>query len=278
MADVLPPVPQIPRQEKRETEAEAKARKRAGWPTFDIPTSAEIRQIAGLRGLSPGGVKLAATRGLLRTCDTRGARAWAASDSARVNARVRRMDGAKWYGEHKSMPPEGGGTVNAWPVGARESVPFQAVVLVEGEGDVLAAHHLLWVAGIEDVVAVVGVLGAGSRISMDALPLFATKRVRIFPHDDPEEKQKVGQAAALCWASQLLAAGAIVDGFSFEGFVTSGGKPVKDLNDFCHMCVDQWESDRGLIETAFDIAPRCPTRDLPCEGGVTLSETERRAA
>lgn len=278
MAGVLPSVPQIPRQEKRETEAEEKTRKRAFWPALEVPTKAELRAVADLRGLSVEGVQLAVNRGLLWSCDTRGARAWAVTDSARVNARVRRLDGGKWYGDHKTLPPEPGGTVNNWPVGVRESVPFQAVVLVEGEADALAAHHLLWIYGLEDFIAVVGMLGAGSDISTEALPMFAGKRVRIFPHNDPEEKKEVGQTAAAGWASQLAGAGADADGFSFEGFVTSGGKPVKDLNDFCHLDVDAWESNRTLVETAFDIAHKCPTKASPCESGVTVSETEGRAA
>ena len=53
------------------------------------------------------------------------------------------------------------------------------------------------------------------------------------------------------WWHQLESAGAKVDGYSFEGFIRSDGKPVKDLNDFALIDPDQWEAQRDAIEEAF---------------------------
>ena len=66
-----------------------KARKRQGWPVFEVPTSAEIEAIATIRGLSPEGVALAAERGLLFT---------------------RRLQGTPRLGHHRFPPPKCPGT------------------------------------------------------------------------------------------------------------------------------------------------------------------------
>jgi hypothetical protein len=272
MAGVLPPVPHIPREEKRETEADEKARKREGWPAFEVPTKVEIRAISGLRNLGPEAVGILADRGLLWCADSAEGRAWVVSDATRRNAQARRMDGKPWErieAKAWTLP----GSEAAWPVGLREVSSFPAIALVEGAPDALAAVHLAWCAGVEDMVAPVAMLGAANRIPDDALALFAGKRVRIFGHAD-----EPGQAAAGRWASQLSSVGCTVDGYSFAGLLQSSGPAVDDVCDFAHVDPDQWETLRHEIEQAFTLAPRCPTNGLPCEGGVTVSEAEGRAA
>ncbi len=73
-----------------------KARKRESWPTLDAPTGAEIKAIAELRGLSMEGVSLAAEAGLLWCANCDEGRAWIVTDSRRINAQARRMDGQPW--------------------------------------------------------------------------------------------------------------------------------------------------------------------------------------
>ena len=82
-----------------------KAQKRAAWPAFLPPSRQELRQIAELRGISIEGVTIAADRGLLFSIFDRNAHAWAVTDSARLNARIRRIDRELWYGREKTMPP-----------------------------------------------------------------------------------------------------------------------------------------------------------------------------
>ena len=245
-------------------DAAEKESKRASWPVFEKPSGAEIRAIAGLRNLGPEAVGILADRGLLWCADSAECRAWVVTDATRRNAQARRMDGVPWVrigAKAWTLP----GSEAGWPVGLREAFPFQAIALVEGSPDMLAAVHLSWCAGVEDEVAPVAMLGAANRIPDDALALFAGKRVRIFGHaDDP------GQAAAARWASQLAGVGCDVDGYSFGGLLQSSGPPVDDVCDFAHLDPDQWETLRHEVEEAFTFAPRCPTMALPGEGGVTV--------
>lgn len=234
---------------RRTTDAAAiaKAAKRAGWPTFEKPTDEEIQAIADLRGLSPEGVFLAARRGLLRCCDSREGRAWIVADSSRRNAQGRLLSGQPWAAGMKarSLP----GSEASWPVGLPEASTFSAIALCEGGADLLASLHLSWCTGVEEQVAPVAMMGASLTIPGNALPLFAGKKIRVFSDAD-----NAGQEAGRRWGAQLQAAGVSVDGYRFDGLARADGKPVKDLNDFAHICVDHWEHRRDLIESAFDFA------------------------
>ena len=205
-----------------------KAQRREGWPVFEVPTQAEIETIATLRGLSPEGVALAVERGLLFCADYCERRVWIITDSQRVNAQARRLDGQDWIidGEAKkarTLP----GSVGAWPIGLREALDFPNIALVEGGPDLLAAFHLAWCAtstpetlalgkGIDVVgkLGVVAILGT-SLIPEGELRHFKDKHVRIFADAD-----KAGLKAEGRWWSQLEAAGARVDGYSFAGLAS----------------------------------------------------------
>jgi hypothetical protein len=70
-----------------------------------------------------------------------------------------------------------------------------------------------------------------------------------------------------------LAAGVEVDGYSFAGLVRTDGAPVKDLNDFAHVCPDHWEAERDEIEEAFSFAAGSPQ-----EGDFEAGNTSERDA
>ena len=132
------------------------------------------------------------------------------------------------------------------------------IALVEGSPDLLAGFHLAWCAGAENDIAVVAMLGASNRIPDVTLQHFAGKHVRIFADADVRV-QEAGQT----WARQLAGAGVPVSGYSFAGLVQSDGSPVKDLNDFAHVCPDTWEGERDSIEEAFAFAPQARTAAFP---------------
>jgi hypothetical protein len=226
-------------------DAAERSRKRAAWPIFENPTLEEIRQIAELRGLSPEGVSLAAERGLLFCADSQEGRVWIVTDCSRRNAQARRLDGQIWkrIGVKAWTLP---GSEASWPIGIQETQSFSAIALCEGGPDFLSAMHLAWIGGVEDLVAPVALLGASNRIPTDTLRFFAGRRVRIFGHRD-----KAGREAAERWAGQLVESGCAVSGFLFDGFFKTDGKPVNDLNDFCHLAPEQWETERDRIESAF---------------------------
>lgn len=198
-------------------EATEKAVKRARWPVLEPCTEADIAAIAERRGLSVDGVALAAQRGLLWMMDSHEGRAWVVTDSRRVNAQARRLDGELWShisAKAWTLP----GSEAAWPVGLPEAAGCPAIALVEGGPDLLAACHLLALSGVADLVAPVVMLGANQAIPSEAVPLFAGKRVRVFAHPDA-----AGQRAGKRWLRQIQHAVRYVDGFTFS---------TGDLNDF----------------------------------------------
>ncbi|HEX5400473.1 MAG TPA: hypothetical protein VFY06_15605 [Verrucomicrobiae bacterium] len=194
-------------------------------PKLREGTETDFAALAGLRGLSVDGLKLASARGLLRFGRYHGKPAWFILDASQRNACARRMDGQPWTTDGAKSFILRGSQV-AWPVGIGEAREFPNVLLCEGAPDLLAACHFISAAGGVTDCAPVAMLSAVYRIPADTLTLFAGKRVRIYAHDDA-----TGYGAASRWAAQL-AGRAGVDAFSFAGLCTRDGQPVKDLNGF----------------------------------------------
>jgi len=209
-------------------------------------STAELRLLAALRGLNVKALALATDRGLLRfaTMQDGASRitAWLVTDGDQRNAQARRLDGLTW----QSLPGEPKAKTlaqsqAAWPIGITEARSFSCMALVEGGPDLLAAFHFALAEGRQDHVAAVAMLGASLAIPDDALPLFAGKRVRIFPHLDD-----AGQDAAARWERQLVDIGAEVDCFSLAGVRKVNESAVKDLNDLAFLHADDFEEDRAL--------------------------------
>jgi len=220
----------------------APPRERPKLPPLRSGGPGDVARLASLRQLGVEGVALVRQRGLLWFANWRGFPAWIVSDSERVNAQARRMDGECW--QHHETKPKADtlpGCWAAWPVGTREAQPFKIVAVVEGGPDLLAAHHFIYCEARETDVAAVAILGASNRIPADALPLFAGKRVRLFPHVDD-----AGRDAAERWARQLESVGADVDAFDFAGLRKTDGSPVTDLNDLATVHADDFEAERML--------------------------------
>jgi hypothetical protein len=118
---------------------------------------------------------------------------------------------------------------------------FQNIMLVEGTGDLLAAFHFIYCEDREKDCTAVAMLGASNRILESVLPLFAGKRVRVFPHADDE-----GRQAAARWTRALLPIVAVMDGFDVSGCRRMTGEETKDLNDVCFIDADDFEEHRCL--------------------------------
>ena len=216
------------------------AKPKPGFPDFHTGTAADFKQLASLRNIGREGLAFASERGLLWFATLKDCPAWIVTDSARVNAQARRMDGQAW--EHIgakawTLP----GSWASWPIGIMESKNFPAIALCEGGPDLLAAFHFAFCEDRETSCSPVAMLGASNQIQTDALPMFTGKRVRIFGHDD-----EAGRGAVERWAAQLASVGADVDAFSFAGLRQVDGKPVNDLNDCTSVHADDFESERFL--------------------------------
>lgn len=219
------------------------------FPDFRKGTPADFAQLARLRRIGREGVEWASERGLLWFATLRDCPAWIVTDTARVNAQARRMDGQEW--EHLQDCPKAWtlpGSWASWPIGIKVAQPFPAIALCEGSPDFLAAHYLaLWEQATHhrkrDVqCAPVAMLGASQRIHPDSLPMFTGKRVRILCHAD-----EAGRRAAQRWAEQLLSVGGKVDGFDFSGLERVDGKPAKDLNDCLLLNADGFSQTERIL-------------------------------
>jgi hypothetical protein len=178
----------------------------------------DLKRLADLRCLAGEALEIAAAAGAW-FATLRGSRAWIVTDRTRYVAEARRLDGHLW--QHISAKswtlPGGSEGRKRWPLGVLEANEGgKALALVEGSADYVAAYHWIWTEGRCDV-APVGMLGAALSIHPVALPLFAEKRVRIFPHYDAGRLN--GFDAARRWTAQLRRVGAVVDCFDFTGLV-----------------------------------------------------------
>ncbi len=242
-------LPRLPRPANAKLDTEAfKSEQRKSWPRFETPFTGDddlhsraVDLLAKLRQVSRRGLYLAASRGLLWFAAWKDSPAWIVTDSARLNAQARRMDGSLWNGieaKAQTLP----GSKAAWPIGADEARYFPIVLLVEGAPDLLAAHHFIHVHGREADTATAAMLGAGNSIPDDALQFFASKRIRIMAHAD-----EAGRHAAARWAEQLASVGAAVDALDFSDLLMADGSPANDLNDLTQMDPKQTHELSNLI-------------------------------
>jgi hypothetical protein len=227
-------------------------------PLLRKGSPSEVEQLAKLRRLSVEALQLASSRGLLWFCRlTDGPEkvaAWLITDRTRRNAQARRLDGERWHytwdaDARQWIPVEPdrqrkvrgfAGNQASWPVGIEEAKRFASIAILEGV-DLLAAFHFLIAEDREGAVAPVAMLGAGTRIPNDALPLLAGKRVRIFPHVDD-----AGLRAAARWEAQLRPVVAHVNAWDFTGLTMLDGSPIQDLNDLASLDPDCFESEPEL--------------------------------
>ena len=238
-------VPRPPRPKTADVDAE-KAEQRKTWPLFEDPlvgseNAAMRAALVELRTVSYQGVRLMSERGLLWFAEWKDLPAWIVTDSERVNAQARRLDGQKWEGidaKAQTLP----GSRATWLIGVKESQFARVILFIAGGPDLLTAHQFIHAHKREADTAAVAMMGESLAITTNVLPLFAGKRVRIMAHAD-----KAGIEAAQNWAAQLETVGAIVDAADFAGLLMANGSPVKDLNDCTRLDPKQTDQLDNLI-------------------------------
>jgi hypothetical protein len=209
-------------------------------PRLSRPTNEVITQIALLRSLpTENGVREAVRRDLLwygtwNDYPDRDTPLWILTDSVRVNAQARRCDGALWKSlkdnpKSKSLRPANRDT--GWPIGCGSLTAEPFVVMVEGEGDLLAAIELGCMA-LGPAVKEVGfcfVSGIAKGISTASLQRFCGRHVRVVPQID--RRSDKGETAATEWTNTLQAAGVSCDLFDLRGIAAASGEQLKDLGE-----------------------------------------------
>ena len=167
--------------------------------------------IAEGRPYSIAGLEWAADRGLLLAGELSGKSAYAVTDSTHQLAEARRVDTVHLVGRKCHALP---GSNKGWPVGIKEATNYPAIAILEGIPDLIEAHNyiLFEQASHRDKRDVhclpVGMLGASTVISEEALPFFTGKHVRIFCHND-----KAGRAAGGKWSTDSLPSPVKIDDF-----------------------------------------------------------------
>jgi hypothetical protein len=215
-----------------------------------VPTHAELATIATRRTLCDEGLQLAVDRGMLWVGEVWDnglfPSCWIITDRTHRNMQARRLDGQPFVIQDAPKKAKTcKGFESGWPIGLREAgePDVQAVLVVEGGPDLLAAHHFAWCEKRERNTAVVCLTGCKNRLDLPDSAGLAGKRVRIVPHVDLEDQ---GQAAALSWARQLSAIGATVDILNLDGLLRCDTERVKDLNDLALIDADHFEENREL--------------------------------
>lgn len=214
-------------------------------------TEADWRALAVLRGLWWAAPAKASELGTLFFGTVCGFRCWILTDERRLCAEARRMDGEPFpvvgdLGERKAHTIKG--SVKSWPVGlvvlGFKPSDFRALLAVEGGPDYLAALQVTLLDKSDCLPMAILGAGTASSIHPDALNLMKGRRVRFYPHDDPNG---TGGKAVEKWAAQVKGAGATVDAFSFAGLKKADSSKVKDLNDCAFIHPDHAPQLEGLL-------------------------------
>jgi hypothetical protein len=219
-----------------------------GWPMSGLPVKRmapkvvvvelsplsdwDREHIARSRVIDVTAVRWACELGVLHFSSVCGYRSWVLTDGSKRIAEARRLDGQNYpewenVGERKAHTIKG--SEKSWALGAEllhRHADVRAIMLVEGGPDYLAALHWIYSFQRTDILPVAMLGKAG--MHPDALQLLKGRRMRIYPHNDPDGG---GLKAASQWAAQLRHVGCEVDLFQFDGLYRTNGQPVKDLND-----------------------------------------------
>ena len=245
-----------PAQTTRVNTPKVPRRPRLPQPSLEYPADLhtgsyeELCTVAKLRSVSEQAVIAMSRAGFLGFATVCGAPSWLVLDASGKAAEARRMDGCP-YPDGRGLPSRKAHTLKnsqkSWPLGLiskkLHTLPDTSVLLVEGSGDFVAAHHFCQLHPGGQRWQPVAFLGACVRkIHPDAVGLLGGRVVRIVPHCD-----KAGETAGIAWARLLRNIGCSVHGFNLAGMRTATGAPVKDLNDCTQIHPDDFVRLRLLL-------------------------------
>src|SRR5690606_10207501 len=123
-------------------------------------TRADMETLARNRRIFINAIERAADLGHLWFADTEEVRAWVVTDSRRIVAESRRLDGNPWAGKGKTWTTIKEFGDGCWPVGAASIGDCPNILLCEGTPDFICAHEC-------DEAAPVAMLGGGMNIHPD---------------------------------------------------------------------------------------------------------------
>jgi hypothetical protein len=147
---------------------------------------------------------------------------WIITDSSRMGAQARRLDGKPYGDGQKSKTIHG--TAGRWPIGIADAGNSLDLAMVEGGPDFLAAYTAIEMLGLANQIQPVAMLGSSQTIHPNALEKFCGRTVWIFPHNDDN---MAGIQGAIRWQNQLKSQKITLIPFDFRPY-----PGVKDLNDF----------------------------------------------
>jgi hypothetical protein len=213
-------------------------------PALDVPTFAEVRTLAALRGWPCfAAFEIAAARGLLRMATVRDAgesvRAWVLTDDSRRTAQARRLDGQPW--KRTGAKSDTLRADPAHPIGLAALGNRPVIAICEGEPDTLAALHFAFLAGVHESIAPLCLTGAAKRIPEPVAEQLRGRQVRIFRQADT-----AGHAAALSWSEGLESAGVEVCAVNLDGMTRPDGTTAKDLADLARWPVESWTDSQSI--------------------------------
>jgi hypothetical protein len=212
-------------------------------------TEREIEAVATLRGVAYWAVLEMNRLGVLGFGTVHGFPCWIVTDASQRVAEARRLDGKPFpalggLGERKTHTLRG--SSKSWPVGLclpeKQHEGFRRFLLLEGSGDLVAGYHfcLKLQTGAGGRFLPIAMLGAGMKISQEAMGLFRGREIRIVPHQDESGAGQNGEAQ---WRGALERE-TVGGTFSLAGLRRRDGRPVKDLND----CTDIHPDDQSQLE------------------------------
>jgi hypothetical protein len=212
----------------------------------------DLTTVARDRHLDFAAIKRAHELGCLRFGRVCGFQSWLLSDPAGWCAEGRRF-GRLLYPAFGDLPGRKVHTIKnslkSWPLGLGVDGSIiertSLFVLLEGGPDYLAAWHFILRANREDILPITLLGRAIHGVHPDALGLLAGKKLKFFPHVDPDGG---GLRMVTLLSHQLRSVGCRPTYFDLEGLRAMDGGPIKDLNDLVSVDPSQASELGGLFE------------------------------